>query len=351
MNNRDTILIVDDQEINRAILSQIFIEKYQIVEAENGKVALEYIKKNKERIVAILLDIIMPEMDGMELLRILKKEELEENIPIFLITADTSQEKMREGYELGVNDIIEKPFVPFFLEKRIKSIIELYKTRERLNNIVEHQAEIIEEKVKDIKILSNTMLETLALAIEFRSGETGQHVQNIRKLTFKLLKKLKEENYEECVNLTNEDIENIANASILHDIGKIAIPDAILNKPGRFTPEEFEIMKTHSARGGEIIERIPCKEKRPLFRYAYDICRHHHERWNGKGYPDGLVGKENKIWAQVVALADVYDALISKRCYKDPYERQKAVDMIVNGECGEFNPELIKAFIEIEKEL
>lgn len=348
---RDTILIVDDQEINRAILSNIFKERYQIVEVENGRIALEYIRKNKDNIIAILLDIIMPEMDGIELLKIVKKEGLENNIPIFLITADTSKEKMREGYELGVNDIIEKPFVPYFLEKRINSIIELYKTKERLKSIVEHQAEIIEEKVKDIKTLSNTMLETLALAIEFRSGETGQHVQNIRRLTLRLLKKLREEKYEECIALTDEDIENIADASVLHDIGKIAIPDAILNKPGRFTSEEFEIMKAHSAKGGEIIERIPDREKRPIFRYAYDICRHHHERWNGKGYPDGLVGKENKIWAQVVALADVYDALISKRCYKDSFDRQKAVDMIINGECGEFNPELMKAFIEIEKEL
>lgn len=348
---RNTILIIDDQEMNRAILSHIFEKKYQIVEVENGKKALEYIKENKDKIIAILLDIIMPEMDGIELLKRLKEEGLEKNIPIFLITADTSQEKMREGYELGVSDIIEKPFVPYFLEKRINSIVELYKTKERLKNIVEHQAEIIEEKIKDIKTLSNTMLETLALAIEFRSGETGKHVQNIRRLTLKLLKKLREEKYEECVTLTDEDIENIADASVLHDIGKIAIPDAILNKPGRFTSEEFEIMKAHSAKGGEIIERIPDREKRPLFKYAYDICRHHHERWNGKGYPDGLVGKENKIWAQVVALADVYDALISKRCYKDSFDRQKAVDMIINGECGEFNPELIRVFAEIEKEL
>lgn len=348
---RNTILIVDDQEMNRAILSHIFEKKYQIVEVENGKKALEYIKENRDKIIAILLDIIMPEMDGIELLKRLKEKGLEKNIPIFLITADTSQEKMREGYELGVSDIIEKPFVPYFLEKRINSIVELYKTKERLKNIVEHQAEIIEEKIKDIKTLSNTMLETLALAIEFRSGETGKHVQNIRRLTLKLLKKLREEKYEECVTLTDEDIENIADASVLHDIGKIAIPDAVLNKPGRFTLEEFEIMKAHSAKGGEIIERIPDREKRPLFKYAYDICRHHHERWNGKGYPDGLVGKENKIWAQVVALADVYDALISKRCYKDSFERQKAVDMIINGECGEFNPELIRVFAEIEKEL
>lgn len=348
---RNTILIVDDQEMNRAILSHIFEKKYQIVEVENGKKALEYIKENRDKIIAILLDIIMPEMDGIELLKRLKEKGLEKNIPIFLITADTSQEKMREGYELGVSDIIEKPFVPYFLEKRINSIVELYKTKERLKNIVEHQAEIIEEKIKDIKTLSNTMLETLALAIEFRSGETGKHVQNIRRLTLKLLKKLREEKYEECIVLTDEDIENIADASILHDIGKIAIPDAILNKPGRFTSEEFEIMKAHSAKGGEIIERIPDREKRPLFKYAYDICRHHHERWNGKGYPDGLVGKENKIWAQVVALADVYDALISKRCYKDSFDRQKAVDMIINGECGEFNPELIRVFAEIEKEL
>lgn len=348
---RDTILIVDDQEINRVILTHIFQDKYQTVEIEDGKAALEYLRKNKDRIIAILLDIIMPELDGIQLLKKIKGEKLEKNIPIFLITTDTSQETMKKGYELGVSDIIEKPFIPFFLEKRISNIIELHKIKDKLKNRVIDQAEIINEKIKDIKSLSNTMVEAMALAIEFRSGETGEHVQNIRKLTLKLLKKLKEENYEECIALTDEDIENIADASVLHDIGKIAIPDAILNKPGRFTPEEFEIMKEHSAKGGEIIERIPDREKRPIFRYAYDICRHHHERWNGKGYPDGLVGKENKIWSQVVALADVYDALISKRCYKEPFDRKKAVNMIINGECGEFNPKLMNAFIEIEKGL
>lgn len=348
---RDTILIVDDQEVNRAILTHVFEDKYQTVEMKNGKLALEYLRKNQKKVVAILLDIIMPELDGIQLLKIIKGERLEKNIPIFLITTDTSVETMRQGYELGVSDIIEKPFIPFFLKKRINNIIELHKTKNKLKNMVIYQADIIDKKIRDIKNLNGTMLETLALAIEFRSGETGQHVQNIRKLTLKLLRKLRKEKYEECANLTNENMENIANAAVLHDIGKIAIPDAILNKPGRFTPEEFEIMKKHTLKGAEIIAKIQEKEKKEIFEYAYDICRHHHERWDGKGYPDGLVGKENKIWAQIVALADVYDALISNRCYKDAFEREKAVQMIINGECGKFNPKLMEAFIEIEKEL
>lgn len=345
------ILVVDDSEVSRAIMENIFTKKYIVESLNNGKSALEYLKEHKDEVVAILLDRVMPEMSGLEMLRIMRKEKLGDDIPVFLITADNSEEVMYEGYDLGVKDIIEKPFVPYFLERRVENIIELYKTKKELKNMVEYQSQIISKKIEELKKINNSVLETLVLAIEFRSEETGQHVQNIRDLTYKLLSKLKELGYEDCKNITEEEMDIISNASALHDIGKIVIPDVILNKPGRLTPEEFEIMKTHTSQGAEIIGRIPRVGNDSLFKYAYDICRHHHERWDGRGYPDGLKGNEITIWAQVVALADVYDALTSPRCYKKAFTKEEAINMITTGQCGVFNPELIKAFLEIEKEL
>lgn len=344
------LLIVDDVEMNRAILSSIFEDEYQIAEAENGKQALEILSGIEEKTAAILLDVVMPVMDGFEMLRYMKEHGTGQEIPVFLITADASEKNMYEGYSLGVKDVIEKPFIPYFLKRRIQSVVDLYCTREQLRETVEHQAEIIEEKVEEVNALSRNVIETLALAIEFRSGETGQHIQHIYDLTRILLHELRRRKYPGC-DLEDETIEQIATASMMHDIGKIAIPDSILNKPGKLTSEEYEEMKTHSLKGAEMIERMPNVEQNPVFSYAYDICRHHHERWDGSGYPDHLVGEENTIWAQIVALADVYDALVSKRCYKQPFAKEKAVEMICNGECGMFNPSLVEAFLGIQKEL
>lgn len=345
------ILVVDDSEISRAIIGNIFEKKYEVESLSNGKSALEYIRKHQNEIVAILLDRVMPEMSGLDMLKIMREEKLGEDIPVFLITADNSEDVMYEGYGLGVKDIIEKPFVPYFLERRVENIIELYKTKRELKEMVEYQSQIISKKIEEIRKINSSVLETLVLSIEFRSEETGQHVQNIRDLTYKLLSKLKELGYEECKDFTEEEMDTISSASTLHDIGKIVIPDSILNKPGRLTPEEFEIMKTHTLKGAEIIEKIPNLGNEALFKYAYDICRHHHERWDGRGYPDGLKGKEISIWAQVVALVDVYDALISPRCYKKAFTREEAMNMITTGQCGVFNPDLLKAFLEVEKEL
>lgn len=347
---KNYLLIVDDVEINRAILSSIFEDEFEIVEAENGRQALGALKRLEGKIAAVLLDVVMPVMNGFEMLRYMKEHQIGQDIPIFLITADASEKNMYEGYNLGVKDVIEKPFIPFFLKRRIKSVVDLYCTREQLRETVEHQAEIIEEKVEEVNALSRNVIETLALAIEFRSGETGQHIQHIYDLTRILLSELREKGYPGCA-LEDETIEQIATASMMHDIGKIAIPDSILNKPGRLTAEEYETMKTHSLKGAEMIERMPNVSENPVFSYAYDICRHHHERWDGSGYPDHLKGEENSIWAQIVALADVYDALVSKRCYKQPFEKKKAVEMICNGECGMFNPSLIEAFLAIQDQL
>ena len=340
---RDTILIVDDMELNRAILSEAFREQSRILEAENGREALELIEVYRTRIAAILLDVVMPEMDDFQLLEILKERDLLQQIPVFLITADCSDENMRRGYELGVMDIIGKPVVPYFLRRRVYSVMELFQAREHLRRTVDLQDLQLERQALEIQELNRSIIESLATAIEFRSGESGSHVRRISTMTGQLLRRLREEGQVGSA-FSDEIIEQIAAAAILHDVGKIAIPDQILNKPGRLTEEEFELMKTHTVKGCQLLEQIPQYRTNPLYLYAYDICRHHHERWDGRGYPDGLKGEDIPIWSQVVALADVYDALTNQRCYKPAFSHQEAMAMILGGQCGAFNPSLLDAF-------
>lgn len=342
----ESILVVDDNEINRAVLFETFKNDYNVLEAQNGEQALEILLKKHNKISAILLDIVMPVMDGFAFLDELKKKSLFSDIPVFLITADTSEESMHRGYNYGVMDIIEKPIVPYFVKRRVNSVVELFRARKKLSNIVITQQDQILKKEEEINQLNYALIETLAAAIEFRSGESGDHVRRISNLTRYLLKFLKEKHSNEY-DLSDEEIEKIATASVLHDVGKIAISDAILNKPGRLDKEEFEIMKTHTIKGCEILELIPKYKNNDLYIYAYDICRHHHERWDGSGYPDKLKGNEISIWAQVVSIADVFDALTTKRVYKDAYSVDKAIDMIMNGECGQFNPTLLEVFKEV----
>ena len=340
---RDLLLIVDDMELNRAILSEAFRGDYQILEAENGLEALSLINQYAHRIAAVLLDVVMPEMDGLQLLEAMKGRELLVQLPVYLVTADCSEEKMHRGYELGVMDIIGKPVVPYFVRRRVSSVVELFQTRERLGRTVDLQDQQLARQALEIQELNRSIIESLATAIEFRSGESGSHVRRISALTDQLLRQLREEGQVGCA-FSDEVIDQIAAAAILHDVGKIAIPDQILNKPGRLTAEEFELMKTHTIKGCELLEQIPQYRTNPLYLYAHDICRHHHERWDGRGYPDGLKGEDIPIWAQVVALADVYDALTNERCYKPPFSHQEAMEMILGGQCGVFNPVLLDTF-------
>lgn len=340
---RDTILIVDDMELNRAILCEAFREQYEILEAADGLEALALIAQHSARIAAVLLDVVMPRMDGFQLLEVLKTQDLLQQIPVFLITADCSEENMRRGYELGVMDIIGKPVIPYFLRRRVGSVVELFQARERLRHTVDLQDRQLEQQALEIQELNRSIIESLATAIEFRSGESGQHVRRISAMTSQMFLRLREENYPGCA-FSDEEIQQIASASILHDVGKIAIPDQILNKPGRLTDEEFELMKTHTVKGCQLLEQIPQYHTNPLYRYAYDICRHHHERWDGRGYPDKLAGDDIPLWAQVVSLADVYDALTNERCYKAAFSHQEAMDMILGGQCGAFHPALLEVF-------
>ena len=280
----NTLIIVDDSALNRAILHEIFKDTYQIEEAENGMECLEKILDHKEDVCAVLLDIVMPVMNGMELLKILKTQRLTEQIPVFFITAEGSDRVLKEGYDMGVMDIISKPVVPYVL---------------RIHDITKH----------------------MLMYTELGAG------------------------------LSEEQIELISLAAIMHDVGKIAIPDAILNKPGKLTQEEYEIMKMHTIQGAQLLESIPQMKSHEAYRYAYDIARHHHERWDGNGYPDGLKGDEISIWAQIVSVADVYDALVSKRVYKDAFKEEEALQMIQDGKCGVFSPVLLECFFSVEKDL
>ena len=329
-----TILIVDDVEINRIILAEGFKADYNIIEAENGRQAIDIINSGRQ-ISAVFLDLIMPMVSGLDVLRDMKKSGMIKRIPVFIVTAADTDKMLLDAYNLGAVDVIRKPFMLNFLKCRVDNIIELYRHRDDLEALVQ-------EKMDRLDKINKSMVTSLANIIEFRDCESGEHVKRISGLT-KILMTDIAQNYPEHY-MTEEEIEKISTASILHDVGKIAIPDSILNKPGRLTKEEFDVMKLHTVKGCEILANIPNVLDEDTYNYSYDICRHHHERWDGKGYPDGLTGDEISIWSQAVAIVDVYDALISPRVYKAPFEHDVAVKMIYNGECGTFNPKVLEAF-------
>ena len=340
------LLIVDDDAINRAILENIFAPFYAIDEAEDGDEGLAKILARPERFCAVLLDVVMPRMSGLEVLEHLKENALTERLPVFLITAEASDANMRRAYDLGVMDVISKPVVPYIVLKRVQSVIELFQARKRLRRTVASQQTKLLAQAEKIIRLNQGMIEALSTAIEFRSEESGDHVRRIHDITWNLL------TYTPLGDgLDDEAIHQIALASIMHDVGKIAIPDAILNKPGKLTAEEYAIMKTHTTQGALLLERIPQLRETGLYAYAADIARHHHERWDGRGYPDGLRGDEISVWAQAVSLADVYDALINKRVYKAAFSRERALEMIRNGDCGVFGPRLLDCFFAVEERL
>ncbi len=334
MDRKKTILIVDDLELNRDILKEIFGEDYEMLEACNGVEALEMIHAHQE-ISAVLLDLVMPEIDGLGVLTELNKNGRIENLPVFLITAENDRDMLSEGYRLGAVDVITKPFMAHFLKCRIGNIIELYEHRNQLEKKVAEQVERLE-------YYNKSMAEALATIIEFRDCESGEHVKRICGLTGLIMKEVSDR-YPEY-HLSRAEIDKVVTSSILHDVGKISTPDSILNKPGRLTSEEFEIMKQHTVKGCEILQNISNIMDQGIYNYSYDICRHHHERWDGRGYPDGLRGDEISIWAQVVSVADVYDALTSERVYKAAFSHDTAMKMISNNECGVFNPKVLSAF-------
>ena len=340
-NHKHTILIADDSEMNRAILSDMLGEEYIILEAANGNEALQLIQSSGTDISLLLLDIVMPELDGFGVLTEMRRNHWIEEIPVIIISAESGASQVERAYELGVSDFITRPFDALIVHKRVVNTILLYAKQKRL-------VELVAAQVYEAQVQSNMMIDILSHIVEFRNGETGLHIRHVHVLTELLLEKL---NQKGEFFFTQQEISIISTASALHDVGKIAIPEEILNKPGKLTDEEFSVMKSHTTIGGEMLRNLPIYQDKPLVKTAYEICRWHHERWDGRGYPDGLKGDEIPIPAQIVALADVYDALTSKRVYKGPFPHEEAVRMILNGECGVFSPLLMECFSELSDDI
>ena len=339
--DRQQILIVDDEEINRAILNEMFRHEYDMLEAANGQEAIEQIENN-QNIVLILLDIVMPVLNGFKVLNYMQEHDLIDKIPVILITAESVRDSEDKAYAYGVADVMHKPFYPHIVKRRGKNIIELYQNKRNMELCLKEQEEAIRLQEKKIRQNNEFMIDALSSVVEFRSLETGEHIRRIKYFTRILSKYLMK--YFPKYGLTPAMVDEIARASALHDIGKIGIPDAILLKPGRLTPEEYEIMKNHTTIGCDILEKFHENQTEDFYRYCYEICRYHHERWDGNGYPDHLAGDEIPISAQIVAVAEVYDALVSPRVYKSVYANNEAFDMIMNGECGQFSPDIMECF-------
>jgi len=346
MNFRDSqkqkILIVDDSEMNRAILAEMLGDDYDIIEAEDGEKAVSVLQEAASDLSLVLLDVVMPHMDGFEVLRVMNQRHWIEALPVIMISAESGSSQVERAYELGVSDFIARPFDALIVRHRVVNTILLYAKQKKLIGMVEEQ---IYEKERH----SDMMIDILSHIVEFRNGESGQHIIHVRVLTEALLRALMERT--DRYPLTQVEIALISTAAALHDVGKIAIDEQILNKPGKLTDVEFAMMKAHSLVGAEMLDNLGAYREEPLVRTAYEICRWHHERWDGRGYPDGLKGDDIPISAQVVALADVYDALTSERCYKKAFPHGTAVKMILNGECGAFNPLLMDCLREVESSL
>lgn len=341
---KQKILIADDSEMNRELLAAILEEEYEIIQVNDGVQAVDCLQRHAEEISLLLLDIVMPHMDGFEVLSYMNKEHWIDSIPVVIISSENSPIYIKRGYDLGATDFIGKPFDANMVLRRSANAILLGAKQRRMTSIVSNQ---IYEREKSSKLMINI----LSHIVEFRNGESGLHVLHIQTITEMLLRQLVQKENNRYA-LSKEQIRMITTASALHDIGKISIPDEILNKPGRLTAKEFAVIKGHSMAGANMLSELPLDQKEePLVKTAYEICRWHHERYDGGGYPDGLKGEEIPVSAQVVALADVYDALTSERCYKDAYSHEKAIEMILAGQCGAFNPLMLECLLDISSSL
>lgn len=342
-SEKPSVLIVDDSEMNRIILNEMLKDEYRVLEADNGRTALDMVDRYGDELSLVLLDIIMPGMNGFEVLGELSRRTVADSLPVIMISSEDSDDVVLRAYELGASDYINRPFNARVVRRRVSNTIRLYAKQRRLTSLLSQQ---YNERVKNSRML----IDIMAGVMELRNGESGLHVTHIEKLTELLLGCLVHRS--DQFPLDNEQRSTIAMASALHDIGKMSIDDAILNKPGRLTPEEFEIMKTHTTIGADMLRELGSHHAgNALMEYAYQIARWHHERWDGKGYPDGLKGDDIPIAAQVVSVADVYDALTSVRVYKDAIPHEEAIQMILDGKRGTFNPLLLDCLLEVQDQI
>ena len=336
------VLIIDDSELNRDLLKEMLRDRYEILEAADGEKGLALLYELGTKISLVLLDVVMPKVGGFDVLAVMQKERWLDDIPVMMISAEDSPAFIQKAYDMGASDYITRPFNMNVVRQRSDNITKLYAKQRRLLNLVTSQ---IQEKERNNHIIISILSEVVGL----KNGESRKHILNVSRITELLLSRVMQRSSR--YHLTWQDEALITNAAALHDIGKIGIDEKILNKPGKLTQEEFEIMKTHTLIGAKMIENLEGFQEEPLVKVTYAICRWHHERWDGRGYPDGLKGDAIPISAQIVSIADVYDALTSKRVYKDAYAHEKAIWMILNGECGLFNPLLLDCLLDIKDSL
>ena len=332
-DNKPLVLVVDDSDMNRFLLSQILLDDYNVIEACDGVEATQIIQDHFKELSIVLLDIVMPRMDGFGVLEFMNANDLIQDLPVIMISSMDEDSAIRRCYELGISDYVRRPFSADVVGKRVYNIVRLYQRQKNLQREIREQ---VEEREKNSRVVTSI----ISHVVENRNGESGPHVIHVEQITEIILNRLTE--LTDMYKFSKEDKKQISLASALHDIGKIGIDEKILNKPGKLTEEEYEIMKTHTTIGAIMIHQVKMEEDDTLIQFAYEICRWHHEKWDGRGYPDGLKRNYIPISAQVVSIADVYDALVSERVYKKAYSHEKAIEMIINGECGEFNPLLIQ---------
>ena len=339
---RKLALVAEDVEINCDILCDILEDNgYAAIGTHNGRELLDQLALHPEAVV-ILLDLTMPVMGGIEVLAYLQEHGLLQKYPVLVLTADETNEIEKQCLEYGISEFLRKPFKPVADILRINNAVEFFEIKNHLDDKVAEQTEQLREQNEQLHRMNMAVITLLGEVVEMRNEESGFHIQRVAGFT-KILADELMGRYPEY-ELTPEKIDLLVATSSLHDVGKLLIKDAILLKPGKFTPEEFAIMKTHTSLGGEVLTRAEGIWPEEYSRLSEDICKYHHERYDGRGYPYGLVGDEIPISAQIVSLADVYDALVTERVYKKPFPTDVAYRMILNGECGIFNPKLLECF-------
>lgn len=341
MNSKKHVVVADASQSSQTLISDILGDAYSYAYADNSATLIDYLSSGSKADI-ILLDFHLPVMGGFDVLRILNEQHWLEDIPVVVMIRESDYDCLHKAYALGAADYILRPFSAAALRFRVENTLILYNKQRQL-------VRLVEEQVRDREEINSAMIGIFSHTIEYRNNESGKHTLNIRNISDILLHKLA--SLTDRYDLTEKRISDIASLSSLHDIGKILIPKKILNKPGPLTDDEWEIMKSHTLQGANIICTTRISRASEALRTAHEICRWHHERWDGNGYPDGLCGDEIPISAQVVSLADVYDALISDRCYKKAFSHEKAIKMILGGECGVFNPLLLQCLAEVSDKL
>lgn len=346
---RDTILIVDNEEENRELLKQIFADKYKILTAENGKEGLLLLGQHMNEIAIILLEIVMPIINGYQMLQVLCNKKIIEKIPVVLITGKCDYQTELQCYQLGASDVITKPFSAEIARKKVDHIVDMYYNMDLLMQKVKVQENRLANQEKKIMEFNERLIDVISNVVEFRDADSGEHTKRLKELS-RIIAKAYQKLYPDS-GMTDQRVEIISKAAALHDIGKLVISDTILLKSGKLTEEERQIMMGHTSKGCEILNLLVGFQDEEQFKTSYEICRHHHERYDGKGYPDGLVGEEIPLSAQIVSIVDAYDALVSERIYKKPYDKEIAYNMIMNGDCGQFSPRMLACLKEAKAEI